>query len=138
VSIITEHLELGTRFNLEWDSRTPIAWPNLEFEPPALDQGNAEWVRFNIIDNDDGQQITIGSGLNVCRFTGVIIIQVFTSLNIGNLPALTRANEIAAIFNKWCGTNITCKVASVKEIGDDKNGRYQVNCLIPFHRDELL
>jgi len=137
MSVISEHTELGTRFNTIWNNRTPVAWPNVQFTPPVK-TGNAEWVKFHIIDNTEGQQLTIGSGLNVCRFAGVIIVQVFSNLGIGNLVALTRANEVATILGKWSGTNIVCGVAAIKEIGEDGNGWYQVNCVIPFHRDELL
>ena len=130
----TANNELRTRFDTVWANRTPVAWPNVTFTPPSP---QASWCRFSIT-NGEAQQTTIGSTTNNHRFTGVIYIQVFTATNAGDSVALQRADEAAAIFRNWCGTNIRCREATIKTIGANADGWYQINVSIPYRRDELL
>jgi hypothetical protein len=114
-------------------SDIPVSWPNTSFTP----EPDVTWVKCNIV-NGDSFQVTIGSGTNAFRHIGLIVIQVFSPLNKGNGEVLALADSIASIFRNWCGTTVSCKAPSVKDIGPDGHGWYQVNVSIPFHRDELL
>jgi hypothetical protein len=142
MSILTEHVEIGRRFNQEWNGLTTISWPNVTFNPP--DQlPDSKWVRFNILDDPPpgapySLQKSIGSpGNNIVRYTGTIVVQCFTGLGKGNLPGLALADKVEQIFNGFIGTNFKCLIGATKDIGVDKNGWYQVNVSIPFYRDEL-
>lgn len=123
--------ELKGMFNTQWGVKTPIAWPNVDFNQPAT-----AWVRFNII-YGDSQQTDFGGSLHNERTSGVVIIQVFTPLNQGDAEALGLADDVANIFRNWCGTNIRCRTPAIKDIGNDGFGWYQVNVSIPFIYDEL-
>lgn len=144
MSVLTEHVEIGARLNQQWADYTPIAWPNIAFNAPKVNDTNAQWIALFI--NDDPPpaapgsiQRSIGSpGHNIVRYTGTIIVQCFTALAIGNLPVLTLADKVEQIFNKWEGSYVKCRIATTKDIGPDKNGWYQANVTIPFYRDELM
>jgi hypothetical protein len=132
VSYESEHSQLRVRFNDQFSS-APIAWPNVEFTPPV----RSPWVRFNVLDADSFQT-TIGATTNNHRFVGIVVINIFVPLDVGNASALAMADVVAAIFRNWCGSTVRCRAASVKDLGPDGNGWYQVNVVVPFQRDELL
>lgn len=129
---IGQHNEIVSRFVTEWVDATPISLPNVDFTPP---NPQASWVAINIVDGDSNQ-ISIGSLPAVIRYAGMIYVQIFTKLDIGYGDALELADAVKAIFNNWCGVNVRCYAAKIKTIGSDGNGWYQVNCSIPFIRDE--
>lgn len=128
------NIELRTRFDIQWNNRTAVDWPNMKFtypDPVAL------WCRFRI-SGGDAQRTTIGDTLNNEKSTGIIYIQLFAPIETGDALIMQRADEAAEIFRNWCGTNIMCRTPVVKEIGPDGLGYYQVNVSIPFVRNELL
>ena len=133
MSYSQEGLELQGRFETEWAERTLVAYPGFIFDPPSPP---VEWCRFGII-NSEGQQVDFGANLKNHRYPGLIFVQVFIPMDEGDALALQRADEVASIFHRWRGTNITCKTASVRRIGSTGDGYYQVNVFIPFVRDEL-
>lgn len=134
MSYQTENNELRARFNTQWGDRIPVAWPNASFTPP---NPISPWCRFSITEGES-QRTTFGANTNNVRHTGIIYIQIFTPSNTGDGVALQRADEAAGIFRKWCGTNITCRDASIKVVGSTGDGWYQINVSIPFIRDELF
>jgi hypothetical protein len=134
MSYQTQNTELKTRFNTVWAHRTPVDLPNVVFTLPSPP---APWLRFRISGGSD-RRTTIGSELNNYRNVGSIDVQIFVPVGTGDAIAFQRADEVAAIFRGWCGTNIRCRSPRIKEVGVDGSGYYQVNCIIPFIRDELL
>ena len=164
MSYQAEHSELKAHFDKEWLGRTLICWPSVVFTPPEpveysiVDGGNAipegfeildggtalssgfdpnSWVRFNIL-NGESKQTTIGSNANNHFHPGIITIQIFSVPGKGCSRILTLADIVSGIFRNWNGTNITCRQATVKTIGLDEFGWYQVNVTIPFFRNELF
>jgi hypothetical protein len=133
MSYVNEHNQIRARFNTIWDDTLPVAWPNKAFTPII----DSPWVRLTIIDNPQ-YQVEIGNAAKTFRNTGLIVVQVFTTLDEGDSVALGHADTIAAIFRNWCGTSVKCRAASIFNIGNDGNGWYQVNVSIPFVRDELI
>ncbi len=116
------------------DPNLNVNWPNVSFTPP---NPPAIWMRVNIF-SGEAVQLTIGSVTNAHRFPGVIVIQIFAPLNAGDKDILAMADTVAGIFRNWCGTTVSCGTATVKAIGPDGQGWYQVNVVIRFHRDELM
>lgn len=138
MSFVDEHKELATRFNTETAADNMlkdlgIEWPNMTFKPSS----DKSWMRFNILDVDT-KQITFGDIQNIHRAHGLVIVQVFSPLNIGDSEAMTIADAVAKIFRNWCGTTVRCREAAKRVIGPDGHGWYQVNVIVPFQRDELL
>jgi hypothetical protein len=134
MSYQTQNTEIITHFNTLWNHRSPVDLPNKMFSPP---NPPSEWVRIRINDATR-RRTTIGDYLNNYRSIGSIDVQIFVPIGTGNALAFQRADEIAAMFLNWGGTNIQCRTPRVKEVGEDGSGFYQVNCIIPFVRNELL
>lgn len=128
MSAVTVYTELRTRYN------TMTTVPPTEFPNEAFVKPKTLWSRFNIIDGEE-MQLDIGYVTKTFRHQGVLIIQVFAPLNFGSIDALTQADLIADHFRNWYGTTITCREASIDNIGSDSFGWYQVNVSIPFHAD---
>lgn len=126
------HNAIRTRFAAQWTT-TPIAYPNVEFTPPAGDTG---WVRLTIEDAD-AFQVSMGAPTNFYRHPGLIIVSVFVPLNRGDKQALEYADSIAAIFRSWQTTGIRACAPTVKRIGPDDKW-YHVNVVVPFERDTLF
>lgn len=132
MSFQVEHNELRTRFSQQIGT-TPVAWPNVAYVPIV----GTLWVRFNVVDGES-TRTTIGATTNNVRSLGLVIVQIFAPLDKGNAAALAKADAVAAIFRDWCGSTVRCRTPSIKEVGPDGNGWYQVNVSVPFQRDELL
>lgn len=132
MSFTAQQNELRTRFNAMIGS-TPVAWPNVTYTPT---QG-ASWVRFQVLDGEM-KQFELGATLKGHRNMGIISIQVFAPLNAGETAALTLADTVCGIFRNWSGATVRCFAASIKDVGPDVSGWYQINVTVPFVRDELL
>lgn len=126
----TTYTELRARYNAGW---TP---PSTEFANEDFTKPNAIWARFTVIDGDE-KQMDIGSDQKTFRSYGSVIIQLFAPPLSGSITVIAKADTVAAVFRNWCGTTVTCREASVKKIGNDSLGWYQVNVVIPFKVDTL-
>jgi hypothetical protein len=131
MSYAAQNLEIQARFKAAWGTTTPVSYPNVSFTPPST-----AWVRLTILSGEESR-LTFGAETNNYRNVGVIVIQVFTPANQGNAAALALADQAAAVFRGWCGATVRCRSATMREIGPDAAGKYQVNISIPFQRDEL-
>ena len=133
MSSASENTEIRTRFNSLRDQNIPVSWPNEDFTPPT----DKTYVKFFIL-NGETRIVDIGSPIKTYRSTGVIFLQLLAPPRTGNGLVKSQADTMAAIFRSWCGSSVRCRAATVKEIGLDADGWYQVNVKIPFQRDELL
>lgn len=107
-------------------TRTPVVYDNTE-----QTYQNTSWIRVTIAPAT-AEPACIGS--NKIRVTGQIIIQIFTPIGDGPKPAFEIADEIAELMqNKSIGSVTNTWTAETLRIGDDNNGWYQINVLIPFH-----
>jgi hypothetical protein len=114
-------------------SLPPTEYPNETFNKPSP---ATIWARFNILEGDE-QQIDIGAPSKIFRHSGILTVQVFAPLNNGAVSAIKVADAIADTFRNWCGVTVTCRNASVRSIGNDGFGWYQINITIPFHSDSI-
>jgi hypothetical protein len=130
MSFVSQQNEIRTRFNAQIGS-TPVAWPNVTYTPTI----GTSWVRFQVLDGET-EQVDFGASTKSFRSMGIISVQVFAPDNTGETAALTIADTVAGIFRNWCGATVRCRAASIKDIGPDGNGWYQVNVSAPFQRDE--
>ena len=125
--------EIRARLVAEWSAQTPIAWPNVLFDPP---NPAAPWMRFTTKEGE-ARRLSIGGGLKNYRHPGVVTLQLFDALNVGDGDLTILADQAAAIFQSWAGVDVVCQTATVKTIGDDDRGWYQINVVIPFYWDDL-
>lgn len=131
-----EREAIGALFKATWPTNTPVAWPNRKFTPP-----NGNWVRLTVLAGDSFQ-LTIGSGLNWFRHAGIVVVQCFTPLDIGDYEGRRLADIAAGIFRRQniegaVGIEgLQFKTPQVRVVGPDGSW-FQVNCETEFYRDSL-
>lgn len=135
--VTDERTAIGTLFNTAWGSTTPVAWPNRPFSPPS-----GSWVRFTII-GIDSVSVELGPRSQERR-TGMVIVQIFTTLDKGDALGLGLADQVAAVFrNKRVAAgndgDIIFRKPRTRSIGVAANGTfYQHNVEVPFQHDAVL
>jgi hypothetical protein len=131
------YTELRTRYITGW---TPVLteYQNETFTKPGSTTNVPiqTWARFFIFGGEE-RQLDIGSELKSFRTPGEIVVQLFAPLNTGTIVIRDYADIIAGLFRNWCGATVTCREATIQDIGADGFGWYQVNIRIPFKTDVL-
>jgi len=134
-NIFTIRGVFDTVLKQQW-SETPIAWDNVPFDPP---QG-CSWIRGALV-VDDSQNVNIGvlvEGNARTRHSGNYIIQVFSPLNEGSGDhTLVVSQLIKLLQNQQPHKDILTYAGSYRRIGNEGNGWYQSNVIIPFTADQL-
>tara|TARA_Y100001960_G_C14649059_1_gene814849 strand:+ start:54 stop:455 length:402 start_codon:yes stop_codon:yes gene_type:complete len=121
-----------SHFYTEWGDKTPVAWPDIDFDPP-----DETWVRFTMR-NNDAYQASIGNpGSNYHRRIGLVTIQVFQPQGQAGQDARVKADLAADIFIANGLSGITFKNVNARAIGHDGNGYYQINVTAEFQYDRL-
>ncbi len=124
-----ERQAIESRFETQWASATSIDFDNVDFVPTP----GTSFVRLTILDGDS-RQVSLGDS-PLYRSIGVIIISIFTPLDIGSATGRTLADNAAAIFRGWQSSGIVCRSPSIQRVGKT-NGWFQYNVNVPFYRDE--
>lgn len=114
---------LRTAFNTFWAARTPIAWPNKDFDPAREvgDDADAAWVRFASVGDTDGNQRYSGS-VDRAHFSrsGIATIEVYVRQQQTTDLAYTLANAALQFFEKPGVANaLFGNISSPVEIGND-------------------
>lgn len=118
-----------SRLNTQWASRTPIAWPNSDYEPVA---GTA-FIRPTLF-HPDAFNAQLGRGRQ--RHIGLLVVQVLTPEKQGDGAAMDHAAALVTAFENVDAGGIHYEVPRVDVIGNDGAGWYQVNVSVPLWRDE--
>lgn len=126
----TAYTELRARYNAAW-TPPPTEFPNET--PPNKD---ALWARFTITDGKE-KQLDIGSPVHSFRTFSALTVQLFAPPLSGAITVLAKADLLAGYFRNWSGATVQCYEASVKKIGNDPLGYYQVNVSVLFRVDAL-
>lgn|GEM_PF-1436510 len=86
---------IEAHFNTQWADRTPIAWANVDFDPPD----DAEWARFSILWGDAFEDSMGGDGVMENVIVGVVMVSIFGPPG-GGLGTLNgHANVVRDTFN---------------------------------------
>jgi hypothetical protein len=133
MSFATEAATIRSRFNTEWASTTPIAWPNVSFTPPS----GEPWVRLEILPSGADQTTLGASGNRTFRHDGLVTVQVFVPGNEGDGEARTLAEQAAAVFRGVTVSGIRFGAPYTTTIGTDDAGWYGVVAWCPYTRDSL-
>jgi hypothetical protein len=101
------------KFNDEWGSTTPIAWPNIDFN-----QSTATWAELNVTFGFS-DQITIGGiqGGNVHETHGVISVLIHFAKNVPVSTGFQLADTAAGIFREQHFSGIATKSPVCKDLG---------------------
>lgn len=121
-----------------------VSWPNKTFNKPFDPTTNKPlgWVRFTVLDAK-AQQIEMGSpASNTNRVYGSLILQIFAPADEGDGKALALADVLGKLYRQQVlnfpdvSGLVRMRNPLVKAIGNT-DAYYQVNVVIPFHRDDL-
>lgn len=115
-------------------STTPIAYDNLNFDPP---EDGSTWARLNI-QHITADRASLGSP-DTCRFRreGLLSIQIFVPLGDGTLVADQIADSLVEAFEDVGAIeNIWFRNIRMKEVGSDGTF-HQVNVEVDFTFDRV-
>ena len=126
----TAYTELRARYNDAW-TPPPTEFPNET--PPTK---TAIWARFTITDGTE-KQIDIGGDTHTFRTFSDLTIQLFAPPLSGAVTVVALADTLAGLFRNWSGVNVQCYEASVKKLGNDPQGLYQVNVSVLFRVEAI-
>lgn len=125
-------------------SATPVA---MDDSGPVIDPttrqivaqpDDAAWVRL-LVRGAREEQASLGGVATVqFRNTGVITVSVFTPLREGHAAGRTLADTAGAVFRIQTFAGITCRAASVRELGRIDGAWIQTNVDVEFFRDDYL
>ncbi len=134
---------IEARFLDNW-STTPVA---MDDSGPVVDPttrniveqpDDSAWVRLSVRGAGE-QQASLG-GLTTVQFrnVGVITVSIFTPIREGHAAGRTLADTAGAIFRTEQFSGITCRAASVTELGRIEGGWNQTNVDVAYYRDAYL
>lgn len=131
----TEEDTITALFNAGWNSTTyPVAWPNIDFTPPANPTASTGWVRITV-NPANARQAELGPvGARRYRHPGVVTVQVFTKDGTGSELSNQLCDTASAIFRGKTANNITYQAPYRDRVGSD-DGWYQQNVVVPYYRD---
>jgi len=132
MSYASEYSTIMTKFNSEWDSRLPIHWPNVFFDPSGVDG----WISVHVL-NGESRQVSIGGLTNAFRHAGVIMAQIFGEPGEGTNDLYGHVDAFSGIFRNKVFSGIHTGAPTIQHVGlDEATGKYQINVSIPYYRDE--
>ncbi len=124
------HLAIEDRMNTLWaDESVDVRYENEARKIPTGDH-----IRLNV---RGLRPIEVGYSGNkiLYRRPGIIWAQCFVQAHTGTQRARVIADAVADVFESKQFGGITCNEAEVVELGDDKEGFWQVNAKIFFQHD---
>ena len=154
MSYASEYSALAGAFNTGWvkvksagppvvyEARTPVAWPNVPYEPTA----GVPWVAFNVV-NGEAQQVSAGApGNNIVRHVGMVVIQIFVPLHQGESAARALGDNVITLFSGLTLAGYRFRPAYVSAVTTNSgqkgyslvDGWRQINVTVPFTRDEFM
>lgn len=135
------NIAIENMFETAWGSTTPIRMDNVGFTPP-----NTSWVSLEVWDGNS-RKASMGTGIQLRRAIGTVMVDVFTPLNGGSKPARVLADQVSGVFRDVVVSGITFYEADIRRIGEKyftNSGTgvpataqwYQVSVAVPFKYDE--
>lgn len=111
-------------FKTGWGSKSPLCFEDQDYTPPA---DFSTWARLTVRHNT-GDQLTMGApGSNRHEQQGRATVQIFAKQGQFALDALSKASDAAAIFRGKSTSDIHFFETTVRPIGPDGYGWFQVN-----------
>lgn len=130
-----EAIDIESLFAAEWAAgpNTPVEYDNSDYNISA----GVPYVTLTI-QSGPAFQADLGKPTNTYRHNGLIIVQIHTPVDEGSAIARGLADEAATIFRtRFIGAGIITKTPDFDRIGVS-GAYYQINMLIPFHRDTIF
>lgn len=128
----TAWLSIADYFKTAWGGAVPLF-----LDDDAATPDTNTWARLNIR-HTDGEQATMGApGSNRFRRFGIVTVQIFQKQGSYGIAGRELAENALAIFAGIENDAITYYNGSVREIGNDGRGWYQINVITEFRYDEI-
>lgn len=136
MSFSDERKAIEKRFSNGWGTTTKIKLENVEFDRPAT-----PWVEVTVL-TGIGSQINLGMDSPLHRYSGTIVVKIFTKEDLGTGLGRTLADSAASIFRNAQfsdGTSglIRCDTPYLVSQGTNE-GWHQLQVRVPYSRDVVL
>lgn len=138
------------RLDSEWGNRTPVDWPNLPFDPTheggdpkaAALAESGPWIRPRLFATDAARREIGRAGSRTFRHHGLLLVQVFTPVDIGDGLARSLAEDLCGIFRAVVADGVvyegpTGEAPTARDDGPDGRGWYMWTVTVPYTRDSL-
>lgn len=130
MTLDADNIAIESRFETQWGLTTPVAYMNVEFDPPR----GSPWVRLSVLPGGEGQ-IELGNP-SLDRHVGIIDVSIFTPEGKGTKQARELAEQAAAVFRKASFSGILCRNPDVTTVGV-MDGWHQITVRVPYQRDTI-
>lgn len=100
------HTAIETRINSQWGTTTDVAWGNMNFQSPDIDQ----WLRVDILWGDAFIETIEDTASN--RLYGIVQLTLFGPQGEGYGAMLTNVDTARDILNRWSGSGVRCGATS--------------------------
>jgi hypothetical protein len=134
-------IAIETRLATHWESapgvaRTPIRYWS-SGAPFAIPEA-AAWIALSV-DAESGRQVSLGDGVQLHRYLGQIVVQVFVPERTGSHDMDTYLDLLDPIwrraeFSYGSSGLITCRTPDVTVVGT-ADGWFQKNLKVAYRRD---
>ncbi len=124
------------RFQDEWGTTTPVAWPNVEFRVEDLADGDP-WVEFRVL-HSGARQMSMGNVGNR-RFTasGTIMVRIFVPVGTNMATADELSQKVLTILEARRITDTLVTQAGVAREGAPSGKFLTVVVVLPFTYDDV-
>ena len=107
----------------------PVQYPNVVFDKPI----SGTYCAITIL-TAETQAMAIGGKRT--RLSGILVIQIFSLIGIGDATALSLCDDIISLFTQETVSGVRFQTPFAKEIGRSEEW-YQVNVQCPFFADAV-
>ena len=142
MNLSEQRASIESLFFSKWDSnKTPVKFDNavglVKGSTPVKDETKLdEWCRITI-ENQSADYAALGR--KMVRHTGVVIVTIFTKVNVGTKRARELADSVSEVFASSTDVNMIYYPTQVVNAMQDPNaGLYQVTTQTPFIIDQYL
>jgi hypothetical protein len=121
---------IESRFDSNWDDDSV----EVRYEQDRRKRPSINFIRLTVRTLGT-QEMGIAGSKILYRRQSSIVMQCFTIVGNGTKLAKDIADRAVAIFEGKQFAEITCRESSIRELGDDGKGFYQVNATVFFDFD---
>lgn len=132
MSYESERADIESLFATQWGNTTPVCYSNVAFNTAGV----SEWARLTIVAGTSQEQTVGTPNQPFYRHQGLVVVSIFTQLDIGESRGRVLAQQVTDIFKSRHLNNIRFRSPYLTNIGP--SGSYhQFNVNAPFVRDEF-
>ena len=121
-AVAAADLAIKTRINTQWGTTTPIAWPNVSFNPPDA----AQWLQVTVLWGDGFLETMEATASN--RLFGVVQLDLMGPQGAGLGAMMVIVDTLRDILNRWDGSRLSFGATSPpQQLEDERYARLMVS-----------